>query len=111
MFCRNCGKEIDDNAVVCVHCGVATGKQMPGSNSDKSWIAALLLCLFLGGFGAHRFYVGKTGSGVAMLLLALIFSWLTLGITAIIVGIWAFVDLIMICVGSFKTADGQDLKK
>ena len=24
MFCKNCGKEIDDKAVVCVHCGVAT---------------------------------------------------------------------------------------
>ena len=27
---------------------------------DKSFITALLLCLFLGGIGAHRFYVGKT---------------------------------------------------
>lgn len=26
MFCKNCGKEIDDNAVVCIHCGAATGK-------------------------------------------------------------------------------------
>lgn len=25
MFCKNCGKEIDDNAVVCIHCGVAVG--------------------------------------------------------------------------------------
>lgn len=24
MYCRNCGKEIDDKAVICVHCGVAT---------------------------------------------------------------------------------------
>ena len=24
MFCKNCGKEIDDNAAVCIHCGVAT---------------------------------------------------------------------------------------
>ncbi len=22
MFCNNCGKQIDDKAVVCVHCGV-----------------------------------------------------------------------------------------
>ncbi|MCM1577438.1 MAG: zinc ribbon domain-containing protein [Ruminococcus sp.] len=28
MYCRNCGKEIHDEAVVCVHCGVATGKSM-----------------------------------------------------------------------------------
>lgn len=25
MFCKNCGKEIDDNASICIHCGVATG--------------------------------------------------------------------------------------
>ena len=24
MFFNNCGKEIDDNAAVCIHCGVAT---------------------------------------------------------------------------------------
>ncbi|MCR1952212.1 zinc-ribbon domain-containing protein [Clostridium sp. DSM 100503] len=24
MFCKNCGKEIDDKAVVCIHCGVST---------------------------------------------------------------------------------------
>lgn len=24
MFCKNCGKEIDDNAAVCIHCGVVT---------------------------------------------------------------------------------------
>lgn len=26
MFCRNCGKEIADNAAVCVNCGVPVGK-------------------------------------------------------------------------------------
>lgn len=109
MYCKNCGKEIDDKAVVCVHCGVATGNQIHTSTSDKSWIAALLLCLFLGGFGAHRFYVGKNGSAVAMLLITLFLGWLGVGL--LICGIWALVDLIMICTGSFKTASGQDLLK
>ncbi|MDE5721624.1 MAG: DUF4190 domain-containing protein [Clostridia bacterium] len=35
MFCRNCGKEIDDNAAVCIHCGVATGKAQPVSNETN----------------------------------------------------------------------------
>lgn len=26
MFCKNCGKELDDNAVICTNCGVATDK-------------------------------------------------------------------------------------
>ncbi len=27
MFCKNCGKEIDDNAYVCVHCGVKVAEE------------------------------------------------------------------------------------
>lgn len=63
---------------------------MEGSNiSPKSRLVALLLCFFLGALGAHRFYVGKVGTGVIMLL--------TLGGC----GIWYLVDLIMIVVGVF----------
>lgn len=66
--------------------------------SDKSFIATLLLCLFLGGFGVHRFYVGKVGTGVAMLL--------TLGG----LGIWSLIDFIMILVGSFTDKEGRIVK-
>lgn len=58
--------------------------------SPKSRLAAALLCWFLGVFGVHRFYVGKVGTGIAMIF--------TLGG----LGIWALVDLIMILVGSFR---------
>jgi TM2 domain-containing membrane protein YozV len=63
--------------------------------SDKDWIVVILLCLFLGGFGVHRFFVGKTGTGIAMLL--------TLGG----LGIWSLIDLIMIIVGKFEDGDGN----
>lgn len=54
----------------------------------RSLPIAYLLWFVLGAFGAHRFYFGKIGSGVAMLLIVV----LTLGFGAIISGIWALVD-------------------
>ena len=62
--------------------------------SPKSRLVAFLLCFFLGFIGVHRFYVGKTGSGVAQI------------VTCGGLGIWALIDLIMIAVGSFTDANG-----
>ena len=66
--------------------------------SEKNKIVALLLCLFLGGIGIHRFYVGKTATGVLQLL--------TLGGC----GIWTLIDFILILVGSFTDAKGNPIK-
>ena len=73
MFCQNCGKEIDDKAVICPHCGVPVTSSQPAvvSNGEKEWLVTLLLCIFLGGFAIHRFYVGKTGTGIAQLVLTI----------------------------------------
>jgi TM2 domain-containing membrane protein YozV len=73
--------------------------------SDKSRLITFLLAFFLGGLGIHRFYVGKTGSGVAMLLLTLL-SPFTLFISLIVVGIWTFMDWIVILVGRFEDKYG-----
>ena len=45
MFCKKCGKEIHDEAVVCVHCGCAV-EDNAKKNEGKSWLATLLLCIF-----------------------------------------------------------------
>lgn len=54
-----------------------------------------VLCFFLGSLGVHRFVVGKTGSGIAMLL--------TLGG----LGVWTLIDFIMILTNSFKDSEGN----
>jgi len=65
--------------------------------SDKSRGIAFVLAILLGVFGAHRFYVGKTGTGVAMVM--------TLGG----LGIWYLYDVIMIASGQFTDAEGRRL--
>lgn len=66
--------------------------------SQKSKVTALLLCIFLGGLGIHRFYVGKTGSGILYLLTAGVF------------GIGWIVDIFSIALGGFRDANGLFLK-
>ena len=63
--------------------------------SDKNWLTTLLLCIFLGGIGVHRFYAGKIGTGILQLL--------TVGGC----GIWTLIDLIMIIMGKFTDKDGN----
>jgi TM2 domain-containing membrane protein YozV len=63
--------------------------------SRRSRLVALLFCILLGVFGVHRFYVGKIGTGILMLL--------TIGG----LGIWVTIDLILIAVGSFRDKEGR----
>lgn len=91
MFCKQCGKQIPDDAVLCVYCNAAVNQVVAVDPLAKSRIAYILLGIFLGCFGVHNFYAGYTGKAVAQLLIAVLLSWTV--IAPIIVFIWAIVDI------------------
>lgn len=67
-FCAECGAVINEKAEICPECGV----RQPGmGSSDDQRLIAALLAIFLGGFGAHKFYLGDTKLGI----LYLCFFW------------------------------------
>lgn len=72
-------------------------KQIPGVFSDKDYMTALLLSIFLGGLGIDRFYLGYTGLGIAKLL--------TLGGC----GIWHLIDLILIAIRNIRDSNNRPL--
>lgn len=122
MYCRNCGNSVLEKAVVCVSCGaqpmsgikfcqscgvttnavasvcIKCGVQLK-IGEGKDWLTTLLLAIFLGSFGVHRFYTGHTSTGVVQLF--------TLGGC----GIWALIDIISIAMGDFKDNNGNLLVK
>lgn len=86
-FCRDCGQEINQKAEVCPYCGVR--QQAKGYSKST----AILLALFLGGLGFHRFYLGQTVMG----LMYLLFSWTFIPMFV------AFIEAIVFCFMSDET--------
>ena len=102
-FCVNCGKKLEDDFACCPECGTfcngapqqkaqttqqytqntqqnynqasaaATTSNAPAANMLDKWVAILLL-VFLGGFGAHKFYEGKMGLGILYLFTGALFG-------------------------------------
>ena len=71
-----------------------TKVMMAFQNQKKSVGVAYLLWFFLGMLGAHRFYLGSTGAGVAILLLTILIGWTLVGL--IIPAIWVLIDAFLI---------------
>ncbi len=125
-FCPRCGLQAGTEPRICPHCGtryhtnacptcgylplrdrapaeevrvVERVAEAHPAVSPKSRLAALLLVLFLGILGIHRFYVGKVGTGILFFLTAGFF------------GIGWLIDLILIVCGVFRDRRGLPLRE
>ena len=126
MFCKNCGNQLDDDSRFCTKCGQrlhpvhpenqnaqsqfnASGQPSKTTDgiSPKSRLTALLLGIFVGSFGAHNFYLGKTSRGVAQAVISSV-GLILFGVPTFGMFVWSCVEWIFIATGKGK--DSQGLK-
>lgn len=141
MFCSRCGTQLNEGSAFCSRCGAAVAPfvaEAAVEMSPKSRLAVTLLAAFLGGVGAHRFYMGKIGTAVGMLLLGMtpiicmvgmivvaavsdpdaesmpVLFWVFYGLMYVLgfaVGVWVLVDFIIAVTGNFKDKQGKPIRK
>ena len=97
MFCKNCGKEMNDNQAICLNCGVKTGEGsafcsncggavapgaevcmncgvaikkagVAGSIDKDNKVLMAVVCFFVGGLGIHNFMLGETKKGIVKIV-------------------------------------------
>ena len=110
VYCVRCGRDMRPDDRFCRNCGWDSKyaqaapptppaprprAPLPPNTSPKNRLTALLLCVLLGPFGAHRFYLGKIGTGVLWLV--------TLGF----LGLGVVFDVIMIATGECRDSEGK----
>lgn len=122
MFCKNCGKEMNDNQAICLNCGVKTGEGsafcsncggavapgaevcmncgvaikkagVAGGIDKDNKIVMALVCFFLGGLGIHNFMLGETKKGIVKIVAS--FCLAGLG------GLLALIDFIKILMDKY----------
>lgn len=103
-YCYECGEIINIKAEICPKCGCRQPEifnMTSGCYSNKTlnarWLTTLLLSVFLGFLGIHRFFTGKIGTGLLMLL------------TAGGCGIWYIIDIIMIATENYSDDDNNKI--
>jgi TM2 domain-containing membrane protein YozV len=122
MFCPKCGQQTTEDQAFCASCGAPLteaarrGAAVPATGiSPKSRLATSLLAFFLGYFGAHRFYIGKTGTAIVMLVLGIVgipLCFVFVGIPIVIgVSVWRLVDFILAVAGKMEDSNGLLIEK
>jgi TM2 domain-containing membrane protein YozV len=123
VFCPKCGKETPENQAFCASCGAPLAKAEARQEasaagvgiSPKSRLATALFAFFLGQLGAHRFYIGKTGTAVVMLVLTIV----AIPLCFVLVGffilgavrIWSLIDFIFAVAGKMNDSQGLLIEK
>ena len=102
VYCVRCGNGMETGDRYCHGCGWEADRPLPSpaeptilNPSEHSRLTAFLLCIVLGWVGAHRFYVGKIGTGILWLC--------TFGIFAV----GTIYDAVLIGTGEFRDSDGR----
>lgn len=117
QICSHCGKSFKSGFKICPHC------KNSQEISPKSGIVCLLLLIFFGHFGAHRFYSGDTDYSFMMIMLTMLIlsslsnraNWTLIEliftpIFLIITLIFIITDLISIVTGQFRDSEGRCIK-
>ena len=88
-FCNNCGQETTPNQALCTNCGASLAT---GESGEKNKIVAGILAILLGGLGIHKFYLGYTKEGIIMLAISIGGGIFTCGLTSAAVSIIALIE-------------------
>lgn len=96
MFCKNCGKEFDNNAAICPYCGVVTNKEQltPKQETNVLAIVGFILSFFIAIAGLICSIMGKkkaqelNGSGHGFAIAGIVISIVSMAITVIYIIIY-----------------------
>ena len=101
MYCPYCDERIK-RTEICPKCGE------PIEVSPYSRVAVLVIALFLGVFGVHNFYAGRSYVAITQCLLSIVFCW-TLYVP-VAVWVWAMVEAIQMIRGKMYDGEGRVLR-
>ena len=104
MYCKECGKEISEKAIICPGCGCKNRRYV---DTDRNKWIALAFWFFLGALGGHKFYIRNNNAGVAYAACTLL-GPLLFGIPNLVLCVLLILDLIHILQGRMDDVELTD---